>query len=101
MTLLSLGKVSQYKGSYNDALECYHQALEMEKKVHGNDVNEQDITATLYCLGKVAQYKGSYVDALNCYHQSLDMTSRIFGREANHRYISETLHKIKVRTMMR
>lgn len=66
------------KGDYNQALHFYQKALEMKKKVYG-DQPHLDIATSYNNIGLTYDNQGNYDQALQYYYNDLDISQKVYG----------------------
>jgi len=68
-----------YKADYNEALEVYHKALDIAKKVHG--LEHPNTAITYNNIATVYYNQGKYENALELYQKTLEIKERVVGME--------------------
>lgn len=59
----AIGTISLRNGGSKNAIDWYRYCLEMEKRIHGDDTDHQNISVALHSLGLAAEETGDYDDA--------------------------------------
>ncbi len=67
----------QYLGEYKKAIEHYEQALDIDKKVYGEE--HPKVAIRLNNIGVALQYLGKYKEALGYCEKALKIRMRLLG----------------------
>ena len=85
-----IGFISDGRGKYDEALQHYRKALEIDLKRLGE--NDSNTAACYHNIGSVYESQGKYDEALQYYRKALDINLKIFGE--NHPRIATSYNGI-------
>jgi len=85
--LMAIGDLYSFNGCFREAEAFFKQALEIFKKIYGE--NHPDVASTLNNLGIVYYNQGRYNEAEELYKQALEIFKKIYGE--NHPDVASTL----------
>ncbi|NEQ84131.1 MAG: CHAT domain-containing protein, partial [Moorea sp. SIO2I5] len=88
--LNNLALLYQFMGKYQQAEPLYSQALEMRRRLLGNQ--HPDVADSLNNLGLLYQFMGRYQQAEPLYTQSLEMRRRLLGNQ--HPDVAQSLNNL-------
>ena len=66
----------------------------MNKTVHGEHADHDDIASSMFVIGLVMQSRGDYTAALQLHRECLAMVQRVYGADASHDDIAQSHHGI-------
>jgi tetratricopeptide (TPR) repeat protein len=76
--LHQLGMLAQLRGAYDEALDSYKRALQINEALG----NQAGMASSYHQLGMIAEKRGSYAEALDCYKRSFQIKEELSKRSS-------------------
>ncbi|MFP3295900.1 MAG: tetratricopeptide repeat protein, partial [Caldisphaera sp.] len=90
--LMDIGNLYDFNGCYKEAEPLFKQALEIKRKIHGE--NHPDVALTLDNLAELYVEEGKYDEAEPLFKQALEIKRKIHGE--NHPDVALTLDNLAI-----